>query len=50
MVKRGRMLRFEQLSIDIAQFRWLGKAYLAALLKSISLDKLANAEGLLKVG
>ncbi|QXL78796.1 hypothetical protein KPK64_03056 [Proteus mirabilis] len=32
------MLSFEQLSIDIAQFRWLGKRTWQPLLKSISLD------------
>lgn len=32
------MLSFEQLSIDIAQFRWLGKRNWQPLLKSISLD------------
>lgn len=32
------MLSFDQLSIDIAQFRWLGKRSWQPLLKSISLD------------
>ncbi|OAT33153.1 ATP-binding cassette domain-containing protein [Proteus myxofaciens] len=32
------MLSFENLSIDIAQFRWLGKRHWQPLLKSISLD------------
>lgn len=38
MVKGGCMLSLDNLTIDVAQFRWLGRKRWSPLLKGISLD------------